>query len=145
MLSQLVVFLSLVSVSFQAYGLPSHAQICVTACIECFSDVTFGTTVSTDDYYTGYCQDSFRFFSGFLCAKNHCSPYEIKTGIEYVQASCDEVHIELPSYETVIANYTDKSVPTVGYQEITSDQIINSTLLPTDDLFDLSYRTWVCT
>lgn len=143
MLSEIVVFLSLVSVSLQAYGLPNHAQICLVACQESFTDVTFGTTNYTDDYYTGYCHDVLRFYSAYLCASHRCSPYEIHSGIAYMQKDCDIVGIELPNYETVIANYSQQTIRTVGYKEITPDQIINSTLLPDDDLFGLSYKTWV--
>ena len=59
---------------------------------------------------------------------------------------CDKAHVELPSYDNVLANFTDESIKdvrVVGYHEITADEIINSTLLPTDDLFRLSYKTWV--
>lgn len=146
MLTHLLFLLSLISLSLQKYDGPNHAQICVTACEECFWDVTFGSTVATDDYYTGFCEDTYRYSSALLCSKFHCSAYEIKTGIDYIQSMCDKAHVELPSYDNVLANFTDESIKdvrVVGYHEITADEIINSTLLPTDDLFRLSYKTWV--
>lgn len=144
MLAKLLVVLSLVSLSIQGNGLPKHAQICVSACQECFDEVTFGTTVSTDDYYTGYCEDTLKFYSTFLCARSRCSPYEIKTGIDYIRPPCDDLGIEIPSYDAVIANYSGQSIRSIDYEEITADEIINGTLVPTDEFFDRSYKTWVC-
>ena len=145
MLTHLYLLLSLIPLSLQLYGNVDGDQICVTACQECFFNVTFGTTSSTDDYYTGYCQDTDRWQSALLCSKFHCSPREIKAGVAYRRNEC-QPYADTASYEMVIANYSDeaiKNMPVYGSEDMTSSDIVNGTLLPTDELFHRSKLSWV--
>ena len=140
----LLFFLSNGLLSVHGHTPPAGSQICLYACQESLWEVTFGTTVSTDDYYTGYCQDTLRFSSTYLCAKQLCSPHEIESGLEYIRHTCEEVDLPIPSFESTIANFSDeaiKDVRVVRQYEISAEEIINSTLLPSRELFDLAYRT----
>lgn len=147
MLTQLLCVLLLVAKSLQE-GEPTHAQYCVTACNECFDSITFGTTVSTDDYYTGMCEDTLKWQSTYICAKLHCTPYQIKTGIDYVTDPCrTEVHVDTISYDAVMANYSDEAIQAMPILEFTTDwptDIFNNTLVPSQELFDISYASLVC-
>lgn len=145
MLKHLVLLLSWISLSLQSWP-PSKDEYCILSCTECFWEITFGTTTSTDDYYTGYCQDTLRFESTWLCAKQRCTPREIAAGHGYLAPDCDRLNIAIPSYEATIANYSDediKNMQVFSLHEITSDTIVNNTLLPSDDLFYDSKGTWV--
>ena len=146
MLKYLLLLLSWTSLSLQINGYPNRDEMCVFVCEECFWEVTFGTTVETEDYYTGHCQDTLRFESTWLCSKLRCSPREIKAGVNYVRSSCIEHKIELPDYNAVIAKYPEEAIKNMrvfSRPEITPEDIINSTLLPSDELFYQSKKTWV--
>lgn len=146
MLSHLALFLCLIPLSLQYDDNPEGDEICLEACQEAFWNVTFGTTTSTDDYWTGYCQDTDRYESAVLCGKYHCSPRELKAGARYIQHWCTPVHITLPSYETIIANYSDEAIRNMrvyGSVDMVSSDIINGTLLVSDELFARALTTWV--
>ena len=122
---------------------PSNSQLCFLACQDSLGAVTFGTTVSTDDYYTGYCEDTLRFQSTYLCARERCSPQEIESGLKSFQETCDRVHLTIPSYDEVIANYSaQEPPPTIAYDDA-FEESVNNTLVPNDELFYLGYRSWV--
>ena len=145
MLTHFFLLLSWTALSLQDWP-PTRDQMCILSCVETFWEVMFGTTVSTDDYYTGYCQDTLRFESTWLCAKQHCSPRQIKAGPGYLASDCKPLHIEIPTYEATIAKYSDEDIKNMrvfNLHEITAEDIINSTLLPSDQLFYESKGTWV--
>ena len=146
MLSHLALLLCLIPLSLQYDDNPEGDQICLYACQEAFWNVTFGTTTETDDYYIGYCQDTDRYESAILCGKYHCSPSELIAGAGYIQHWCTPVHITLPSYETVIANYSEEAIKNMrvyGSADMTSSDIVNGTLLVSDELFARALMTWV--
>lgn len=143
MWKNLLVLVPLVLSSVQGGELlPANSQLCVLACQDSLGSVTFGTTVKTDDYYTGHCEDTLRFESTYICAHKHCSPREIKSGLEYLQVTCDMVHMAIPSYDEAVARYSMQETPTMAYGDVFKDAV-NNTLVPDTELFDLGYRTWV--
>ena len=141
MLTPVLAILALVSFSLQD-DLPNKAQLCVVACQKSFHSVTFGTT---DPEEWTNCNDTLRWESTWLCSKLHCSPRQIKTGVKYaIDSYCKDKLV--PSYDIVIANFSDeaiKNIPILQYTEKPSEDIVNTTLLPSQELFDLAYRTWV--
>lgn len=149
MLKLLVLFLSYVSLSLQINGYPDGNQQCVFACMEAFYGVTFGTYAETDDWYTGFCQDSLHLESAWICAKLRCTPGQIKTGVQYYQqyyCNLAEPPVKMLSYEEVIANYSDADIANmqvIDYGYDLSDQIVNNTLVISDHLFSSARRTWV--
>ena len=112
-----------------------------------FWGVTFGTYTDTDDYYTGFCQNSLEIESAYICAKHRCNPSQIKTGIEYYQEYwCNEADtpIQLLSYEDVIANYSDADIANmqvIDYGYDLSTEIVNNILLISDRLYASSLDT----
>ncbi|MCJ1470451.1 hypothetical protein MMC07_009096 [Pseudocyphellaria aurata] len=126
-----IYLLLLVAKSWQYDFGPNKAQMCVQACDGGVEYVTFGTTAQTDDYYTGFCQDTLRFESVFLCAKLHCSPWQIMTGVPYYTKPCrTEVHVDTISYDAVIANYSDADImamPVIEYSTDPPTDIYNNT------------------
>ncbi len=139
----LLAFALLVSKSVQQT--PTDSQLCGAACKLALESVMFGTTVSTGD---SYCQDTLRLSSIFFCIRLHCStPAEIQTGVEYVEDPCRTgVHIETPSYESVIASLSEEAItaiPVVEYTLEPSRKIVNTTVVPTEEFFLLAYKTWV--
>lgn len=149
MLKLLILFLSYVSLSLQINGYPDGPQQCMFACMEAFYGVIFGTYVETEDWYTGFCQDDLHIQSAWICAKQHCSPYEIKTGIGYYQVNyCNyaEPPVQMLSYDEVIANYSDADIAAmqvIDYNYDLSEEIVNNTLVASERLFSSSRRTWV--
>lgn len=78
----------------------------------------------------------------------YCTPYEIKTGVDYAAKPCrTEVHIDIPSYDSVIANYSGeamKAVPIIDYSPEPSEDILNNTVLISPTYYGYAYRTVVC-
>lgn len=147
MLTRSLYVLFLVAKSLQ-YDEPTKAQQCVVACNECFDELSFGTTTSTDDYYTGYCLDTLKWESTWLCSKLYCTSYQIMTGADYAGKPCrTEVHIDIPSYNAVIANYSSEAlnaVPRIEYSPEPPTDIFNNTVVPSKALFDIAFKTVVC-
>ena len=147
MLSYIALLLCLIPLSLQYDENPEGDEICLYACQEVFWNVTFGTTAETEDYWTGYCQDLDRLESAVLCGKYHCSPNELKAGFGYIQHWCTKVDITLPDYKTIIANYSEEDISNMyiyGSEDMTTfSDIVNGTLLASDELFARSLLTWV--
>lgn len=149
MVTQLLFLLLLVANSWQ-YSEPNKAQFCVSSCQGCYDPITFGTTVETDDWYTGMCKDTLKWESVYLCAKLHCTPFQIQTGLDYATEACHtEVHIDVPSYNSVIANYSNAQIAAMTLIDwdvaITPPtEIYNVTLLPTQEYFRRELKSLVC-
>lgn len=141
--SFLIFALLLVHKSLQQ--LPSNSQLCAAACSSTLDSVIFNTTVSTDDYYTGYCEDTLRLSSIFFCIRIHCSQSQIENAVDYTVEPCHtEVHIETPSYDSVMAGYSDEAlsaIPVISMKP--SEEIVNITVIPTEEAYGLAMRTWV--
>lgn len=139
----LLILVPLVLPTVQGAEWPANSQLCLLACQDSLGSVTFGTTTSTDDYYTGYCQDYLRFQSAYLCARQRCSPQEIESGLNSFQETCDIVHLTILSFDEVMANYsTQDPPPTIAYDDV-FEESVNNTVVPNDELFALGYRSWV--
>lgn len=145
MWKDLLVLIPLVLPSARSANWPADSQICLIACQDSLGSVTFGTTVSTDDYYTGYCEDTLRFHSTYTCGQQYCSPREIKSGLASFQETCDEVDLPIPSYDDFLANYAAeylKKVPMIAYDDV-FEETVNNTVVPNQELFDLAVKSWV--
>lgn len=141
--SFLIFALLLVHKSLQQ--LPSNSQLCGAACSITLDNVIFNTTVSTDDYYTGFCEDTLRFSSIFFCIRIHCSQSQIQTSVDYTAEPCHtEVHIETPSYDSVMAGFSDEAlsaIPVIGVEP--SGETVNVTVIPSEEAYVLALKTWV--
>lgn len=54
------------------------------------------------------------------------------------------MHIETPSYDSVIAGFSDEAIsaiPVIGVEP--SGEIVNVTVVPSDEAYDLALKTWV--
>lgn len=124
---------------------PSDSQLCAAACSTTLNGVIFNTSVSTDDWYTGYCEDTLRFSSTFFCIRLRCLKSQIQTAVEYTVQDCHtEVHIETPSYNSVIAGFSDEAIsaiPVIGAKPPT--EMVNVTVVPSDEAYNLALKTWV--
>lgn len=139
----LLVLVPLVLPTARGAEWPSHSQLCLLACQDSLGSVVFGTTTDSDDYYTGYCEDTLRFQSTYRCGHQRCSPEEIESGLKSFQETCDIVHLTILPYDEVIANYSaQEPAPAIAYDDV-FEESVNNTLVPNDELFDLSYRSWV--
>lgn len=140
-----LIFSLLLLVQNSLQHLPSNSELCAAACSSSLHRVVFNTTVSTDDYYTGYCEDTLRLSSIFLCIRIHCSQSQIDYAVNYAVESCHtEVHIETPSYQTVIAAFSDEAlsaIPIISMKP--SKRMVNSTVLPSEEAYRLAIKTWV--
>lgn len=144
MLKVLFVLLPLALPSICAYY-PDTSQLCVYACQASFSAVTFGTQIESDDYYQRFCQDTLLFQSTYLCSHQRCSRQQIDDGLDYLQSECHHANIIIPTFDSVIANFSEeavKAIPIITHDDVFEDAV-NNTLLPTTKLYELAYRTWV--
>lgn len=141
--SFLIFALLLVHKSLQ---LPHNSQLCAAACYTTLDSIIFNTTVETDDYYTGFCEDTLRVSSIFFCIRLHCTNSQIQTAVEYIVEPCHtEVHIETPTYDSVIAGFSDEAlsaIPVISSME-PSEEIVNVTVIPSDEAYVLAVNTWV--
>lgn len=148
MLTQILCILLFVAKSLQHDDGPNSSQMCVAACQSSLDEVTFGTTVHTDDYYTGYCEDTLKWESTYICSKLYCTPYQIQRGVDYALLVCrTKVHVDVVSYADVIANYSDAAIeamPRLDYSVEPPTDIYNNTIIPTRDFYDRSFKTYVC-
>ena len=123
--------------SVQGEDWPTDDEMCLMACQDALHHISFGTEVSTDDWYTGYCQNTLLFQSTYLCSQIYCSPQEIERGLGYYQHTCDKVHVTIPSYKDTMANYSAdaiKEVPKVG-QHDEFEEAVNNTLVPDQQFY----------
>lgn len=125
----------------------TKSMMCSYACEQSFGYLMFGTSEETEDYYTGYCKDTLRWRSTFLCVKKHCTEDEIHAGWHYSSTECEEqTGMALPSFESIIANITpeeEKNARIIQWEDYKTTDIINTTALPTDDLFGVALETSV--
>lgn len=55
-----------------------------------------------------------------------------------------EVHIETPSYDSVIAGFSDEAIsaiPVIG--TVPPVEVQNVTVIPSDEAYNLALKTWV--
>lgn len=128
-------------------GDPTKSQLCVVACRESLSNVDFGTTIKTDNHFTSYCKDTLRWSSICLCSKTHCSPYQIKTGVQYISSECiTRTNVIPPAYDSTVLTFSDEAIramPVIEYSVEPWNKIFNTTVLPSQELFHLAYKTLV--
>ena len=116
-------------------------QVCVDTCNTALENAVWRTANATDDYYTGFCLDILRFESMWLCASVHCSPDDIQSGVDYYVEDCvTNAGIQLPSYDDTIASYRSNfsDIPVLSIADISPDTIVNTTVLPGDDIWQLA-------
>lgn len=131
--------------SVQGIEWQSDDEVCFSACGDAVGRVTFGTTVYTDDWYTGYCDDALRYESTYICAHIFCTPEEIKSGLAANQKWCDTVHMTILSYDAVMANYSEgaiKAMPRIA-QDAVIEEVVNYTMVPDEAFFQNAVRTSV--
>lgn len=125
----------------------TETLMCSYACEQSFGYLMFGTSEETEDRYTGECKDTLRWRSIFLCAKKHCTEDESHAGWHYFSTECEEhTGTALPSFESIIANITpeeENNVQIIQWEDYRTTDIINTTALPTDDLFGVALENWV--
>ena len=147
-LTSLLLFLWLSPVTQQSSL--GWGEVCVYACMNSLTSVMFSTTKRTEDFYTGSCKDTLKYESTYVCSFLHCPKKEIRSGMSFINNDCvTEAGIEIPSYDAVMAKCTSEDIsnmPVVGLEDISPTEIVNRILLPSQELFDMSYRTewtWV--
>lgn len=124
------------------------AMTCWFACQRSMDNATFSTTVETDDYYTGACEDSLRLRSTFLCCEIHC-PYrsDTESGLgNYLDMCNTYTNIKVPGYDELQMNLSGVDPMTVrhfDFNGINSSDTIDTLLLPSDDMYKLAFDSWV--
>lgn len=65
--------------------------------------------------------------------------------MDYTEEPCHtEVHIETPSYDSVIAGFSDEAIsaiPVIGVEA--PAETVNVTVVPSDEAYALALKTWV--
>lgn len=100
------------------------------------------------DYYTNMCTHELTVTSMWAAAKVYCTPKEIAAGSEVQAGYCTEYGmVELTPYSEVLPILTDDyiaSLQVVTYDDIDPLAVWNDTVLLSEDLYKLGYRTTVC-
>lgn len=142
----LLLLLPMALPSVQAYEDPTRNDLCVIACVDCLYEVTFATTVTTDDYWTGWCTDTLLWESIYVCSTQYCTPRQIKGGRYILQSWCQEVDLSISSYDAIMANYTMEDIMAVRvfeHEEISAEEIVNSSVIPAKDYHDNAIQSEV--
>ena len=143
----MIVFTCLAWLLGSAWADLTSSQVCFYACQQTFTNITFSTYIKTDDYYTGYCKDDLKLLSTFLCAKIHCTPYQITSGLAFTNDICTTyTTVDIPSYDVLNANVSHvslESVPVLEMGPFNDTLIVDTLLLPSANLFDDSFKLWV--
>lgn len=131
-------------VSTESSSDPSPNQYCFAACQTAFSGQNFSGSPSTADGDTaGNCANALFVQSTFLCVKAYCPSDQARSGYAYANEQCESSGYSLPSL-SIVDNVTMEDIQTMQtLQYGDTPPVINSTIIPSADLFQLGLRTMV--
>jgi hypothetical protein len=123
---------------------PTRNQYCSEACETALSGQNFaGSPSVADGYYAELCGNMLHLQSLYLCARNYCSEADVEAGFSYLSGVCVR-YATAPPPLSIVGNI---SIEEIRAQPILNNgdlpDIINTTVLPSDELFNLAYQTVV--
>ncbi|KAI0077231.1 hypothetical protein K474DRAFT_1707531 [Panus rudis PR-1116 ss-1] len=124
-------------------------ELCVQACYAAIADLTFGDYDPSQTYVGMRCASRLAVSSVYACYDLRCSSqYSVDESFGHLQAYCEEYGY-LPINGTysdviqdVLAQYGSISnVPVIDPATVPLTEIVNNTVIASDDYYDLTYRT----
>ena len=123
---------------------PRKDQYCFAGCQQTLSSQNFaGHPNQDDDYGASGCENALCVQSTYLCARAYCTTHQIIVGRDYAIKSCEDSGFAFPFVADTQALTTDEiqRLPKLEYGDEPDE--INSTIIPSQDLFDLGVHTVV--
>ena len=123
---------------------PRKDQYCFAGCQQTLGSRNFaGHPNQDDDYGASGCENSLCVQSTYLCARAYCTTHQIIAGRDYAIKSCEDSGFVFPYLANTQALTADEKslLPTLEYGDEPDE--INSTIIPSRDLFDLGVHTVV--
>jgi hypothetical protein len=119
---------------------------CVASCQTALLEVVFSTSKAKGSKGIKACDDQLRISSLYLCSKEYCSDRQQRVGVEHIVESCQTGYgISLPDYQTYISSVSEEALqdtPRYTVDNITK-KAVNHTLIPTNELYIIAYRSTV--
>ena len=123
---------------------PRKDQYCFAGCQAALSSQNFAGHPNQDDEYGAQgCENTLEVQSVYLCARAYCTAHQIQVGADYAVASCQESGFTFPylsDLQTLSADEIQR-LPKLEYGDEPDE--INTTVIPSRDLFDLGVHTTV--
>ena len=134
-------------ISAESNADPSPDQYCFQGCEVALAGQNFtGDPSTVDDDPAGNCENALYVQSMFVCARTYCTSHQARSGWEYAKNQCESSGYSFPSL-SIVDNVTTEDVQTMQKLEymdyMEAPLVINSTVIPSEDLFQLGYRTMV--
>ena len=123
---------------------PRKDQYCFAGCQQTLASQNFaGHPNQDDDYGASGCENSLCVQSTYLCARAYCTTHQIIAGRDYAIKSCEDSGFVFPSLANTQALTADEiqRLPKLEYGDEADE--INTTIIPSQDLFDLGVHTVV--
>jgi hypothetical protein len=134
----------------------SRKTLCYIACEDSFYNSTFATANANWTGAETRCLDYLRVASTYACMQQRCTSQEIHDGVHLLEGAClEKPGTAPPPFASVIANVTGggagghhdgtklADLPVVSGSDVVEGRPFNTTVLPSQELFDVAYRTWV--
>lgn len=120
-----------------------YDTFCYISCQTAIGRIAFGGSPTLlDGFYPYQCQNQLFLSSTYACTKKYCTEDDYEPGLEYAAESCEvglfpmlQPHTPDQIYSVDLSNVT-----VVPFGDFT---VYNSTAVPDEISFDLSYRTIV--
>ena len=123
---------------------PRKDQYCFAGCQQALGGQAFAGRPNQDDEYGAQgCENALQVQSVYLCARAYCTTHQIRAGKDYAIESCEESGFSFPNLANVRSLSADEiqSLPKLEYGD--EPDSINTTIIPSRDLFELGVRTTV--
>lgn len=136
--------LALLAIFSAAEFNPTKVQYCFEACLEALAEQTYaGSPTAEDGFYLEICENALHVQSNFLCVRAYCTHEEARQGYEFESSNCKENGASLPSM-SVVGNVTAEDIQSMQTLEYgVTPEIINATIIPSRDHYQLALRTTV--
>lgn len=123
---------------------PRKDQYCFAGCQQTLGSQNFAGHPNQDDEYgASGCENSLCVQSTYLCARAYCTTHQIIVGRDYAIKSCEDSGFVFPLVADTQALTADEiqRLPVLEYGDEPDE--INTTIIPSRDLFDLGVHTVV--
>lgn len=123
---------------------PRQDQYCFAGCQQALGGQAFAGRPNQDDEYGAQgCENSLQVQSVYLCARAYCTIHQIRAGRDYAIESCEESGFSFPNLTNVQSLSADEIQGMTKLEYGDEPDSINTTIIPSRDLFELGVRTTV--
>lgn len=123
---------------------PRQDQYCFAGCQQALGGQNFAGHPNQDDEYGAQgCENTLEVQSVYLCARAYCTTHQIRAGRDYAIESCEESGFSFPNLTNVQSLSADEIQGMTKLEYGDEPDSINTTIIPSQDLFELGVRTTV--